>query len=93
MTETRVTLRNPSGLHARPAHRFAQAAGGYRARVLVRKDGGEEEVEAASVLSLLTLDCRQGDTIVIRAEGEGAEEAVQALAALVEEGLGEGPEA
>lgn len=89
MNERTVELANPSGLHARPAKVFAEAAAGVDATVTVRK--GDREVNAASVLSVLTLDCRQGDRITIRAEGDGAEDAVDHLMTLVEEGLGEEP--
>jgi phosphotransferase system HPr (HPr) family protein len=87
MPERTVTLPNPSGLHARPARTFADAAAATGVAVTVAK--GEQEVEAASVLSLLTLDARHGDSIVLRADGDGAAEAVDALAALIEAGLGE----
>ena len=89
MAERTVQLPNPSGLHARPAKVFAQAAAEAGAEVTVAKDG--HEVNAASVLSVLTLDCRQGDEITIRAQGQGAEEAVTALVELVDNGLGEQP--
>lgn len=89
MSERTVELTNPSGLHARPAKVFAEAAAGLDATVTVSK--GEREVNAASVLSVLTLDCHQGDRITIRAEGDGADEAVDHLVALVDEGLGEEP--
>jgi phosphotransferase system HPr (HPr) family protein len=88
MAERTVELRNPSGLHARPANTFAEAAAQHDVDITVAK--GDLEVNAASVLSILTLDCRQGDLITIRAEGEDAEAAVDGLADLVEDGLGEG---
>lgn len=89
MPERTVTLPNPTGLHARPAKLFAKTAAGMDVEVTVSKDGNE--VNAGSVLSVLTLDCHQGDEITIRAEGPGAEQAVADLAELVESGLGEGP--
>ncbi len=89
MAERSVRLPNPSGLHARPAKVFAQAAADADAEVTVAKGGNE--VNAASVLSVLTLDCHQGDEITIRAQGERAEEALTALVDLVENGLGEQP--
>ncbi len=89
MAEQVVQLPNPSGLHARPAKVFAEAAADMDAEVTVAKDG--DEVNAASVLSVLTLDCHQGDEITIRAQGQGADEAVSALVELVEDGLGEQP--
>lgn len=87
MPERKVMLPNPTGLHARPAKVFAKAAAASPGAVTVAKDG--REVNAKSVLSVLTLDCHQGDEIVIRAEGDDAEKVVEQLAALVESGLGE----
>lgn len=87
MPEATVTLRNPTGLHARPAKVFAKAAAALPAEVVVMKDG--REVNAKSVLSVLTLDCHQGDEIVIRTTGDGADEALAGLVQLVESGLGE----
>ncbi len=88
MPEVMVTLRNASGLHARPAKIFARAAAAHAADVSVEKDG--RRVNAKSVLSLLTLDCHQGDEILIGVEGDDAEAALAELVALVEAKLGEG---
>jgi phosphotransferase system HPr (HPr) family protein len=85
--EATVTLRNASGLHARPAKIFARAAATSAAEVSVEKDG--RRVNAKSVLSLLTLDCHQGDEIVISVEGDDAAATLAALVALVEAKLGE----
>ena len=85
MPEASVTLRNPTGLHARPAKIFAQAAAGLPSTVMVSK--GEREVSGKSVLSILTLDCHQGDEITIRTDGDGAEAALGELVALLESGL------
>jgi phosphocarrier protein len=87
MPEATVTLQNPTGMHARPAKVFARAAAATTADVTVAKDG--REVNGKSVLSVLTLDCHQGDEIVIRTEGEGADAALNELVRLVESGLGE----
>ena len=87
MPEATVTLMNASGLHARPAKIFARAAAAAAADVSVEKDG--RRVNAKSVLSLLTLDCHQGDEIVISVEGDDAEATLADLVALVEAKLGE----
>lgn len=87
MPEATVVLRNASGLHARPAKIFAKAAAASTGDVVVAKDG--REVNAKSVLSVLTLDCHQGDEIVIRTTGGGAEDVLSDLVRLVESGLGE----
>lgn len=84
-----VALPNPSGLHARPAKVFASAAADAPGKVTVSK--GEREVNAASVLSVLTLDCHQGDEITIHVEGDGADSTLDDLVALIESGLGEEP--
>lgn len=88
MPERTVILPNPSGLHARPAKVFAKAAATSDANVTVSKDGNE--VNAKSVLSVLTLDCHHGDEITIRVEGDGADATLSELVALVESGIGEG---
>lgn len=88
MPSQTVLLPNPTGLHARPAKVFAEAATATGLTVTVAKDG--REVNARSVLSVLTLDCHHGDEITIAVEGEGAEQALAGLVALVESGLGEG---
>jgi phosphotransferase system HPr (HPr) family protein len=82
-----VMLHNPTGLHARPAKVFAQAAAKTGLDVTVSKDGNE--VNAKSVLSVLTLDCHHGDEITISIRGDGAEAALADLVSLVESGLGE----
>jgi phosphocarrier protein HPr len=85
-----VVLRNATGLHARPARVFAKAAGEFESDVTVAKTGGDPDaVNAKSVLSVLTLDCHQGDEIVITAEGTDADRALTRLVALVDDGLGE----
>lgn len=87
MPSRTVALPNPSGLHARPAKVFASAAADAPGKVTVTK--GEREVNAASVLSILTLDCHQGDEITITVDGDDAEATLDELVALIESGLGE----
>jgi phosphocarrier protein HPr len=78
-----VTVHSEVGLHARPAARFAKAAGGYAADVRIIKDG--TDVDAKSLLSVLKLDVRHGDEITISTEGEDAERALAELVGLLEE--------
>jgi phosphocarrier protein HPr len=85
--EARVTLRNATGLHARPAKIFAIAAAASAAEVSIEKDG--RRVNAKSVLSVLTLDCHQGDEILISVEGDDAAATLADLVALVEARFGE----
>ncbi len=87
MPQRTVALPNPSGLHARPAKVFAKAAAAAPGTVTISKDG--REVNAASVLSVLTLDCHKGDEITVSVEGEEAETTLDELIGLIESGLGE----
>jgi phosphocarrier protein len=82
MAEKKVTVPNPSGLHARPAAVFIQTANKYSSQVKVEKAG--KEVDAKSLLGVMSLAVKQNEEIIIRAEGEDAEEAVAELSQLVE---------
>ena len=82
-----MTLVNRRGLHARASARFVTLAASQSAAVEVEKDGAK--VTGTSIMGLMMLGAAMGDAITIRAEGDGAEEAVEALAALVEDKFGE----
>ncbi|GLW63707.1 phosphocarrier protein [Actinomadura rubrobrunea] len=83
MAERRVRVGSKVGLHARPAAVFAQAAARLPVRVTIAKPGGDA-VDARSMLSVLTLDARHGDEVVLTApDGDGADAALDELAALV----------
>jgi phosphotransferase system HPr (HPr) family protein len=81
LVRRQVDVDAPAGLHARPAAALAETANRYRSVIRVRH--GPREADAKSVLMLLTLDVRQGDSIEISADGPDADEAVDALSALV----------
>jgi len=88
--ERDVEVRNEHGLHARPAAAFVQTAARYTSRITLRnlsRDGAE--VDAKSIMMVLTAGVHKGARVRIRAEGEDAADAVQALVDLVESGLGE----
>jgi len=87
VVERIVRLCNRRGLHARASARFVTLASTQKAEVEVEKDGST--VCGTSIMGLMMLGAAMGDTIVIRAEGDGAEEAVAALTLLVEQGFGE----
>ena len=82
MPQKTVTVGSSVGLHARPASLFVQAAARQPVKVQIAKLGGEP-VDARSILLVLGLDARGGEEIVLSAEGDGAEEALEQLAALV----------
>lgn len=86
MPERSVKIASSSGLHARPAAIFAQAAGEQPAEVTIEK-AGVEAVPAASILSLMTLGAEHGEEVTLRAEGDGADESLDALVALLSRDL------
>ncbi|MCC6618843.1 MAG: HPr family phosphocarrier protein [Chloroflexi bacterium] len=91
MAEVKLIVRNPSGLHARPAATFVRAAAGLPAAVRVTNLTRDPDRTSAanSLLGILALGVARGHEILISAEGDQAEAAVEALRALVESGLGE----
>ncbi|MGH2495590.1 MAG: HPr family phosphocarrier protein [Ktedonobacteraceae bacterium] len=86
MIERTVKLGSKSGLHARPAAVFVQNAKGFQCQILLSKN--EKRVNAKSILSILTLGAEQGEQVVLYADGEDAQMAVDKLAALLERDLG-----
>jgi phosphocarrier protein len=85
--ERAVPIVNSLGLHARPAAEFVKMAGRFKASVQVRKD--ELEVNGKSIMGMMMLAAECGSRLSIRVEGEDAEVAIEALAALIAAGFGE----
>jgi phosphocarrier protein HPr len=83
MAERRVIIGSKVGLHARPASLFVQAATAAAVPVTIAKGGGAP-VNAKSILSVLALDARGGEEVVIAAEGDGAEAALDELVTVLE---------
>jgi len=84
-----VVIVNPLGLHARAAARFVQAAGRFRSRIVVSRDG--RTADGKSILGLLALLGGQGARLTIAADGSDEQEALRALLDLVRAGFGEPP--
>jgi phosphotransferase system HPr (HPr) family protein len=82
-----VKLMNPQGFHARPAHLFVKLASQFQAQIEILK--GNEVINGKNILDLLTMGAGNGTTLTLRASGPDAENAVAALAQLVEGGFGE----
>jgi phosphocarrier protein HPr len=82
MPERRVVVASSVGLHARPAALFSQAASQTGHPVTIEKPDGKQ-VNAASILGVLSLGVGHGDEVILRAEGDGADAALDSLAALL----------
>ena len=87
LVSRQVLITNRRGLHARASAKFVTLASGLGTELTVEKDGSK--VTGTSIMGLMMLGAAKGDTIVISAEGEGAENAVAAMCRLVEERFGE----
>jgi len=83
--EVRIT--NQRGLHARASAKFVNLASEIGTPIEVEKDGNK--VVGTSIMGLMMLGAAKGDTIWVHVEGDGAEEAMARLVALIEERFGE----
>ena len=81
MVEKETTIGTQDGLHARPAAQFVKTAKGFSSEIMIVK--GDKEANAKSSMKIMTLGAKKGDEVVIRAEGNDAEEAVEALVELI----------
>jgi phosphotransferase system HPr (HPr) family protein len=91
MPKIEVSVRHKLGLHARPAALFVKLAARYPCSVSVRNVTCDSKpVNAKSILSVLTLGVQQGHVVEIEAEGDQAQEALQALEQLLSNNFGEG---
>ena len=88
MISKKVTVKNPTGLHLRPAGIFCDTAMKFGCHVTF-KYRNDSEANAKSVLSVLGACIRNGDKIEICCDGEDEEEALRTLIDLVEGGFGE----
>ncbi|MER5435828.1 HPr family phosphocarrier protein [Streptomyces sp. NPDC002588] len=85
MPERRVTIGSRSGLHARPAALFVQAAAKSTASATLTR--GDVTVDAASILAVMSLGAGQGDEVLLRTEGADADQALRELGELLESDL------
>ncbi|QCQ16224.1 HPr family phosphocarrier protein [Microbacterium sp. RG1] len=86
MAERQATIASSSGLHARPAKLFVQAVQEKKLPVTIALEGGPD-LNAGSILSIIGLGVSHGSVVTLKAEGEGAEQALDELVALLETDL------
>ena len=87
MCEREVRIENRNGLHARPAAEIVKAASKFRSDVTIRRD--DLEVNGKSIMGVMMLAAEYGTTLFLRANGDDAEQAIDAIAALVASRFGE----
>jgi phosphotransferase system HPr (HPr) family protein len=89
-TSLELHVRNPSGLHARPAATFVRAACSFRSDIQVANlTTSSAPVTAKSIIGVLGLGVQRGHTIRLDLEGDDELLASAALRGLIEGGLGE----
>ena len=87
MHENVVEIVNRAGMHARPASEFVKMAGTFKSEIRLEKDG--MEVNGKSIMGVLMLAAECGAKLIIRVDGDDAEEAMGALTDLVQRGFEE----
>ncbi len=89
MYEKTTTIKNHSGLHARPASQFIACAKGFKSKVTISRINGKEGVNAKSIIMLLSIGLGKGESVNISADGDDEVQAVDTLVKLIESGFGE----
>lgn len=87
MIERALQVSNRNGIHARPAAEIVKVAAKFRSDITMARD--DLEVNGKSIMGVMMLAAECGSTVLLRAEGPDAEEAVHALHTLFENRFGE----
>ena len=88
MTKASVTISNKLGLHARASAKLTKLAGSFPCDIFIAK--GERRVNAKSIMGVMMLAAGIGSMVELDAEGERAQEAIDALLVLINDKFGEG---
>lgn len=81
MAKKDFTILNKLGIHARPAAQFVKMANRFKCDIMVEKDG--EEVDGKSIMGLMMLAAGHGSVIIVSADGEDEDAALQAIGDLI----------
>ena len=87
MVERTVQILNKNGLHARPAAEIVKIAARFSSEITIARDG--LEVNGKSIMGVMMLAAECGASVVLKADGADAEQAVDAIAALIANKFGE----
>ncbi len=87
MINKKVVINNKAGLHTRPAATLVKLASKFKSDFFIEKDG--LEINAKSIISVMTLAAPKGTSLVIKLSGQDEEEAALAITKLFEDGFGE----
>lgn len=87
MQNRNLTIKNSLGLHARAAAQLVQTANKFISEITLLKD--DIEVNGKSIMGILLLAAPQGTDIFVAVDGSDEEQAMEAIAELIEDGFGE----
>ncbi|GBF10195.1 HPr family phosphocarrier protein [Tepidibacillus sp. HK-1] len=87
MLSKQVIINNETGLHARPASMLVKEASKYQSEITITVD--DKEANAKSIMSVLALGAKKGQTVQIRVNGLDEENALQGVHSLFEQNFGE----
>jgi phosphocarrier protein len=87
LVEREIQVTNKLGLHARPAAMLVQTASKFKSEIRLKKE--DIEANAKSILSVMMLAAEVGSRVIIKADGEDEEQAIETLARIFEEKFGE----
>ncbi|MBX3042147.1 MAG: HPr family phosphocarrier protein [Candidatus Kapabacteria bacterium] len=87
LLETEVTIKNRAGLHTRPAAGLVKMCSKFKSEIFLSRDGFE--INAKSIIGVMTLAAEQGCSLQLRADGDDAEDAINSLREYFESGFGE----
>ena len=87
LVEREIQVTNKFGLHARPAAMLVQTASKFKSEIRLKKE--DVEANAKSILSVMMLAAEVGSRVIIKADGEDEEQAIETLARIFEEKFGE----
>ncbi len=84
-----TTIKNKTGLHARPAAEFVAAAGKFKCRLTIRRTSEEDAANAKSIIRLLAAGLAFGEEVELAGSGDDEQQAVDSLIELIDSGFGE----
>jgi phosphocarrier protein HPr len=87
MPEREAKIVNKLGIHARPAAEIVKTAGKFKSSITIIRD--DLEVNAKSIMGVMMLAAEYGSTITLRAVGDDADAALDALSAVIANKFGE----
>ncbi len=87
MFEQEVEIKNRAGMHTRPASMIVKVAAKFKSEVYIEKEG--INVNAKSIIGVMTLAASKGTKLTIKAEGNDEQDAVNAICELINDGFGE----